>query len=67
MSKGVCRYKNVGGHGADCAAMAEKFTMSVPDAMKAALEDERKRRKLDTLQDTIRSILSEYFAGKAKR
>jgi transcriptional regulator of met regulon len=47
--------------------MAEKFTMSVPDAMKAALEDERKRRKLDTLQDTIRSILSEYFAGKAKR
>ena len=67
MAKGVCHYKNAGGGGGDCAAMAEKFTMSVPDAMKAALDDERKRRRLDTLQDTIRSILSEYFAGKARR
>ena len=44
--------------------MAEKFTMSVPDAMKKALEIERERRKLDTVQETIRSILSEYFAAK---
>ena len=42
--------------------MAEKFTMSVPDAMTKALEEEKKRRKLDTIQETIRSILSEYFS-----
>lgn len=41
--------------------MAEKFTMSIPDAMNEALEIERKKRKLDTTQETIRSILAEYF------
>ncbi len=44
--------------------MAEKFTMSIPDAMKEPLEVERKKRKLDTIQEAIRSILSEYFAKK---
>ena len=44
--------------------MAEKFTMSLPGAMTEALEVEMKRRKLDNIQETIRSILSEYFAGK---
>jgi len=43
-------------------SMALKFTMSVPSAMKTALEEERRRRKLDTIQDAIRSILSDYFA-----
>ena len=38
-----------------------KFTMSLPEAMREALEKERTRRKLDTLQETIRSILAEYF------
>jgi hypothetical protein len=46
--------------------MAEKFTMSLPDAMNEALEVERKRRKLDTVQETIRSVLGEYFAGKGR-
>ena len=41
-----------------------KFTMSVPEAMKEALEEEMKRRRLDTIQKTIRSILSEYFGQK---
>ena len=41
-----------------------KFTMSLPEAMREALEKERQRRKLDTLQETIRSILSEYFREK---
>jgi len=44
--------------------MAEKFTMSVPDAMHKALEKEMKLRKCDTTQETIRSILSEYFRDK---
>jgi len=35
--------------------------MSLPDAMKEALEKECTRRRLDTLQETIRSILAEYF------
>jgi tetrahydromethanopterin S-methyltransferase subunit G len=43
--------------------MAKKFTMSVPESMYKALEIERKKRRLDDIQDTIRSILSEYFKG----
>jgi hypothetical protein len=38
-----------------------KFTMSVPEAMGKALEKEMDRRRLDTVQETIRSILAEYF------
>lgn len=41
-----------------------KFTMSVPEAMKEALEREKERRRLDTIQETIRSILAEYFRNK---
>jgi len=41
-----------------------KFTMSVPEAMEEALEEEKKRRKLDTIQETIRSILAEFFREK---
>ena len=41
-----------------------KFTMSIPEAMKKALEEEMKRRRLDTIQETIRNILSDYFARK---
>jgi hypothetical protein len=35
--------------------------MSVPDAMVAVLELERKQRRLDSVQQTIRAILQEYF------
>lgn len=41
-----------------------KFTMSVPKAMNGALEKEKEQRRLDTIQETIRSILSEYFRDK---
>ena len=41
-----------------------KFTMSVPEAMEEALEREKERRRLDTIQETIRSILAEYFRNK---
>ena len=41
-----------------------KFTMSVPEAMEEALEREKEQRKLDTIQETIRSILAEYFRDK---
>lgn len=41
-----------------------KFTMSVPGAMDEALDRERERRRLDTVQETIRSILAEYFRAQ---
>jgi len=41
--------------------MAKKFTMSLPEEMHKALEKERQKRKLGTIQETIRSILAEYF------
>jgi hypothetical protein len=41
-----------------------KFTMSLPEAMKKALEQEMKNRKLGSIQETIRCILSEYFGKK---
>ena len=46
--------------------MAKKFTMSLPDSMIKALEEEKKKRALDNVQETIRSILSEYFRQKHK-
>jgi metal-responsive CopG/Arc/MetJ family transcriptional regulator len=39
-----------------------KFTMSLPEAMKKALEEEMKKRRLDSIQETIRSVLAEYFS-----
>jgi len=41
--------------------------MSVPEAMEEALEKEKERRRLDTIQETIRSILAEYFREKGPR
>jgi transcriptional regulator of met regulon len=41
--------------------MAKKFTMSLPESMYRALEEERRKRRLDNIQETIRSILAEYF------
>jgi hypothetical protein len=43
-----------------------KFTMSLPEAMNKALEEEKERRKLGTIQETIRSILAEYFKSKGE-
>jgi len=44
--------------------MAKKFTMSVPQSMHQALEKERVKRKLGTIQETIRFILAEYLKEK---
>jgi metal-responsive CopG/Arc/MetJ family transcriptional regulator len=44
--------------------MAKKFTMSTPDSMYQALEKECKKRKLGTIQETIRFILAEYLKEK---
>jgi len=47
-----------------CIEMAKKFTMSTPDSMYQALEKERKKIKLGTIQETIRFILAEYLKEK---
>jgi len=38
--------------------------MTVTRAMEEALHKEREQRKLNTLQETIRSILGEYFRAQ---
>ena len=43
-----------------------KFSMSVPKAMEEALHNEREQRKLDTVQETIRAILGEYFRAQRR-
>jgi metal-responsive CopG/Arc/MetJ family transcriptional regulator len=45
--------------------MARKFTMSIPESMYQALEREREKRKLGTIQETIRFILAEYLKEKS--
>ena len=40
-----------------------KITYSISDEMFPKLEEERKRRAVDGLQEVITQILSEYFRG----
>lgn len=42
----------------------QKFMMSVPDAMYEALERERSKRMLDSIQETLRQIVSDYFRSQ---
>ena len=42
-----------------------KFTMSLSEEMMKAIKEEKKKRKLGFIQETIRSILAEYFAKKS--
>ena len=44
-----------------------KFTMSVPRAMQDALDEEQKQRRFDNTQETIRSILAEYFRERSRK
>jgi len=41
-----------------------KFMMSVPDAMYEALEGEMKSRMLESIQETLRQIVSEHFRAR---
>jgi hypothetical protein len=38
--------------------------LSVTEEMEKELEKERKKRLLDSIPETVRSILSEYFSSK---
>ena len=46
--------------------MMEKVLVSITKEMKDTLEGERKKRLLDSIPETIRAILSEYFSEAAK-
>jgi hypothetical protein len=44
--------------------MMEKVMVSMTEEMVKALEAERKARKLDSVPETVRSVLGEYFKVK---
>jgi hypothetical protein len=47
--------------------MMQKIMVSMSDDMVKALEQERKARKLDSVPETVRSVLGEYFKVKPSR
>jgi hypothetical protein len=44
--------------------MMEKVMVSMTEEMVKALEQERKARRLDSIPETVRSVLGEYFKSK---
>lgn len=42
----------------------KKYMVSVPTEMEKALEKEQKERLVETVPETIRMILSDYFRSK---
>lgn len=47
--------------------MMEKVMVSMTEEMLKALEQERKARKLDSVPETVRSVLGEYFKVKGDK
>ena len=45
--------------------MMRKIMVSMTDDMLKALEQEKKARKLDSVPETVRSVLGEYFKVKS--
>jgi len=43
-------------------AMMKKYTLAITEEMEKKLEVERKRRLLDSIPETVRVILSEFFS-----
>jgi hypothetical protein len=41
--------------------MMKRYMISISDEMAKRLEEERKKRLLDSIPETVRMILSEYF------
>jgi len=47
--------------------MAQKrYMLSITEEMKRKLEQERRKRLLDSIPETVRMILSEYFSRSAR-
>jgi len=45
----------------------QKIMVSMSDEMVKALETERKARKLETIPETVRAVLGEYFKMKESK
>jgi hypothetical protein len=45
--------------------MMKRMTLSISEEMERALEKERKKRLLDSLPETARVIISEYFGKRS--
>ncbi len=46
--------------------MMKRYTVAITEEMEKELEKERKRRLLDSIPETVRTILSDYFSGKTR-
>ena len=44
--------------------MMKKYNVAITDELEKELEKERKRRMFDSIPETMRVILSEYFANR---
>jgi len=42
----------------------ERYTLAITEEMEKKLEEERKKRLLETIPETVRMILSEYFSKR---
>ncbi len=63
-SMGVYRisYKGVYTHLLLSIKMMKRYNVAMTEEMEAALEKERRKRLLDSIPETIRTILSEHLA-----
>jgi len=43
-------------------ALMKRYTLAITEQMEKRLEEERKKRLLDSIPETVRMILSEYFS-----
>jgi hypothetical protein len=43
--------------------MMKRYTVAITEEMEKKLEEERKRRLLDSIPETVRMILSEHFTS----
>lgn len=59
-------FKSIYKHMQIVLGMMEKIMVSVTKEMRQALEAERRKRLLETLPETVRAILGEYFKGSLK-
>lgn len=44
--------------------MMKRYMVSITEEMEKKLEEERKKRLLDSIPETVRMILSEHFSSK---
>lgn len=44
--------------------MMKRYTLAITEEMEKRLEAERKRRLLDSIPETVRTILSEHLSGE---